>query len=774
MPEQQPSRQQLLEELADLRGRIAVMEEREVELIRIKKASEHILNLAPFLLCVGGLDGYCKRGNPALQRLLGYTEEELLALPCMELVHPDDRPTVTAALERLAEGEPLIDLEERIVGKDGAYHSTTWTILPPTEDGLLYGIGYDVTERKRAERASREHESRAQNLLKTVPLGVYECDVKGRITLTNPSFSRITGYPESELLHMHVWELAEPGPQRDTLPAYLEQLVREQPEPTPYVCQDRTKDGRLIDVQVDWTYKRDDQGAVVGFACVLSDITHVKQFEARLQYERDRAQEILDVAAVMMLTLDRNGAITMLNRKGHEVLGYQQGELVDRDWFDVCLPAAERDELRAAFRQVLSGEIPITERFENRVVTKSGGQRIISWSSSCLTDETNSTIGILSSGEDVTQRRQAEEALAASEEQWRSLVENAPNIILTVDRDGTILFLNHTASGQEAEEVVGKTVYDFMVGDYHDAIRASIEVVFRTGESTTYESRTPESHGSLYFMSRIGPVRKDGKVVAATIIATDITEHKRMEDALQQARDELEERVQQRTAQLAAANARLREDVEERKRLLESSDRDRRLTAYEIHDGLAQQIAAAQMQFQASEQLRTTNPRQAPDAFARGMELLDRGLAETRHLISGLRPPILDESGVVAAIRHLADEPSERDGPTVEVVIDVQFGRLEPVLESTIFRIVQESLTNARRYSQSERVRIELKQQGDHVTITTRDWGIGFLPASVPATCFGLGGVKERARLLGGQATIESAPGKGTTISATLPLINGD
>ena len=146
-------------------------------------------------------------------------------------------------------------------------------------------------------------------------------------------------------------------------------------------------------------------------------------------------------------------------------------------------------------------------------------------------------------------------------------------------------------------------------------------------------------------------------------------------------------------------------------------------------------------------------------------------MAEARRLIGGLRPPVLDEAGVVPAIEYLVAEHQRHDGPEIEFVHEVQFDRLAPPLESALFRIVQECLTNACRYSQSPKVRVELRQAGDRVRIDVQDWGVGFDLKQIGDGHFGLRGIRERARLLGGTVSIQTAPQQGTHVTVEFPLI---
>jgi signal transduction histidine kinase len=205
--------------------------------------------------------------------------------------------------------------------------------------------------------------------------------------------------------------------------------------------------------------------------------------------------------------------------------------------------------------------------------------------------------------------------------------------------------------------------------------------------------------------------------------------------------------------------------------LLESSDHERQLLAYEIHDGLAQQLAAAIMQLQSCEHLGEVLPPKVRTAFEAALEMLRQAHAEARRLISGVRPPVLDESGLIAAIVHLVQDRRTRGGPRVEFYSDVAFNRLSPLLENTLYRIAQEALSNACKHSQSERIRVMLLQEEGEVRLEVRDWGVGFDPQAVPAGHFGLEGIRERTRLALGKVTIDSRPGHGTTVLAVVPLV---
>jgi len=203
--------------------------------------------------------------------------------------------------------------------------------------------------------------------------------------------------------------------------------------------------------------------------------------------------------------------------------------------------------------------------------------------------------------------------------------------------------------------------------------------------------------------------------------------------------------------------------------LLRAYERDRRLIAYEIHDGLVQDAVGAQMHLEAVLETEQVPPGPVREEIQRALNLVRRAVDEGRRLISGLRPPDLDEFGVVAALDSLIEDQSA-GGLSIQFTADVQSERLEPLLESAIYRIAQEAITNVRRHSKSDRADIRLTQRNDRIRMEIRDWGVGFDPDGVEGKRLGLKGIRERARLLRGRAVIDSAPGEGTRVSVELPV----
>ena len=251
---------------------------------------------------------------------------------------------------------------------------------------------------------------------------------------------------------------------------------------------------------------------------------------------------------------------------------------------------------------------------------------------------------------------------------------------------------------------------------------------------------------------------------------TDITEQKRAQEELKAAHEELELRVHERTTALRDANDRLR--VLSR-RLMEIQEMERRAIARDLHDEIGQALTAIKLNLR---EIRDASHSEAVEKqVADSLQMLGQVLQHVRSLALDLRPSLLDELGLVPALRWYVGRQAERAGWEMQFRADGLATRPSPDVEIACFRLTQEALTNVARYADAKRVEVCLQVADGMLTLSIHDDGIGFDPHRIhrdpPAVgTVGLSGMEERVRLVGGHFAIRSAPGCGTEIRATFPF----
>lgn len=711
------------------------------------------------------------RVNPAICRMLGYSEAELLRMGT-DSIHPAaDMPKVLAAFEAMRRGEAMEVGNLCCLRKDGSTIDVDIAGNHLNYRGRPYIVGFfrDVTERKRAAESLR--------IQRDLGVALSSCsDLGDALDLILQAACRIPGidcggiYLVDEHRDLHLAAHAGVSPEfvaavrhfpHDSPEARLAEegcaLYEDQPRVTQGTYDSRIAEGlrsvaiipvkhegQLIALLNVASYARDGipvstRHALETLASRLGGVLARLKARMELLESEEKFQNFVRHSPYGYVETDMAGNIEFVNRRIADILGYapQDGIGVHFARFmdPTDLPRALAN-LEALARGV------VAEPHEYLYRAKDGSARIIEMTSLQRRKE-GRLVGFQSVMLDVTQRKAAEQALREHDAMLRGLFENLPDVVLVVDRDATLRYINRAAPGADPQQLPGSAGFSFLAPESQAAAQRSFAQALATRQVQAVEAL--DVYG-VWWACRLVPLVEDDEVQNVIVICTDVTQQKGAADALAK-----EQRL-------------LRQ-------LLDLHERDRQVMAYEIHDGFAQQLTAALYSFQAFQGLRGQMPDKAASSFESGMKLLSGSIDETRRLIGGLRPPILDEFGIVAAIEYLTHDCHSRGGPEVEFDYDVSFDRLAPPLETAIFRIVQESLTNVCRHSQSAKARIGFSQADGRVLIDVRDWGVGFDPACVQEGRFGLQGIRERARLLGGRVVITTAPNEGTHVFVELPLI---
>ena len=249
-------------------------------------------------------------------------------------------------------------------------------------------------------------------------------------------------------------------------------------------------------------------------------------------------QDFLDIAGVMFVVLDTSGNVRQINKKGCEILGYKEDEILGKDWFSHFLPKESRDEVRSVFIKLIKGDLKPPEFYTNPVVTKHNGQRYLSFHNGILRDREGNIVGTLSSGEDITERKKAEEALRNSEQKYRNFFKTARDCVFITSRDGKWLDMNDAAVelfGYESKEELRKVrIYDLYVRPEERDIH--LKKIERIG----YEKENPidlkKKDGTIiHTLITSVPIRDErGEVRAYQGSIRDITKQKNTEEALKE------------------------------------------------------------------------------------------------------------------------------------------------------------------------------------------------------------------------------------------------
>jgi PAS domain S-box-containing protein len=420
---------------------------------------------------------------------------------------------------------------------------------------------------------------------------------------------------------------------------------------------------------------------------------------------------------------------------------------------DLIVDGAPASEIEAYYRGKFKKSQPIDGTYEAEDFFRDVGRngKWLHFTASPIRDKNEKIIGSIETLEDITERKDAEEALNESAKSFRALFEGAYDAIWVHDLEGNIQTANKAAaelSGYRLEELLGMNVKSFL-GD--ESLNLAREVgrglIQRRLVETPYELRLIRKNGSeAICMVSTNLITSDGEPKGFQNIARDVTQEKRMQENLRYYLQEI-----------------TRAQEEERKRI-----------ARELHDDTAQLLGSLSRQL---DNFVRKKHGLAPNEvlFLKDLQAqLNRGVQSVHRFVQDLRPSLLDDLGLIPALRSLMKDLQEYEGIGTKLKVVGGERRFSPEFESLLFRIVQEALSNIRRHAQASEAQVVMEFAKDKVKVTISDNGQGFelsgrvddLPRSGK---LGLAGMQERARLLGGTFEVKSTPGKGTTLIVEVP-----
>jgi PAS domain S-box-containing protein len=407
---------------------------------------------------------------------------------------------------------------------------------------------------------------------------------------------------------------------------------------------------------------------------------------------------------------------------------------------------------------------------------------------------------------DLTQQKR-QEAILAAEQLSRAIFEQVEAIILVVDPEGCILRASHEAHRicrgtlllRHFDEVIRLAVLDTTCGESGPAaykpflISSILQGKIFHGLEVGFS--TPEGQEPLEMLLNAGPLRgSQGEVLGAVVALMDITERKKVEEALKAAHDELEQRVKDRTAELRLMVAQLKEEVRDRLqaeeslkesearlrhfslRLLDAQERERKRIASELHDELGHALLTIKLQLRALERGLTPEQKKLAEDIETLYPFIDGVLNNVRRLYFDLSPGNLEDLGLTGALRQMLDVfAKQHKDIRWQIRLDNLDREFPPLTQAVIYRIVQEILTNIAKHAKPSRVSVRVKRNPTAALFTVEDNGCGFDTSRIhspddPNRGLGLAAMDERVRLQGGTLEIISRENQGTRIAVTLPL----
>jgi PAS domain S-box-containing protein len=753
--------------------------EAEGELIKQKEILQKIFDYTPMMITFIGADGRTRLVNREWERTLGWSLEEVTQgnLDVFAELYPD--PTYRAEVLRyIAAGSTeWADFKTRI--RDGQIIDTTWANVL-LSDGTSIGIGKDITARKQAEEALQQSEERYRDLVENSEELICTHDMEGRILSANRAAAIALGQPKDYAVERNLRDILAPEVGSDEFEDYLSRLQEEGFAKGMMLIQTSTGERRI------WEYYNTLRMEGVATPIVRGmahDITERKRSEK----EREVISEVIESVS---LTTNLDQLLKLVHQALKKVV-YAENcfvALYDKEtglfsqpfYIDqarsACPPPRELKKSFAAY--VFRTGLPYLQTVGKSETLIAQGEVELNepaakaWLGVPLKTPA-ATIGVLvvqhyeradaynnrdleflsSVGAELAlaiERKRTEAALRESEERYRGLFENAKDAIYVHDLNGTYTSVNRAAeklSGYSRTQIIGKSFAAFVAPEHLHQVRENMWKKLSDHGETSYEMDFIARNGSrvpVEVSSRL--IYENGTAVGVQGMARDITERKRAREASQ-------------------AFSR---------RLIEAQEGERQRIARELHDQIGQILTAVQFNLQFIQGLC-----KEPDCHPHiedSLRVLDEALDQVRDLSFELRPSMLDDLGLVPALRWYVSRQARLTGLRIEFLTELpahslRFG-LE--LETACFRIAQEAVTNVARHAHSKRVSVQIQRVAGDLRLIIKDDGLGFdvdaLSQRASGATLGLQGMQERAFAVGGTIEIDSAVAKGTTVRASFPI----
>lgn len=747
----------------------------------------------PGLAWIKDTEGRYVYANDAAERAFHTPREILYGKNDTEIFPPDIAAQFQKNDQVALEGEYGVQTIETLDHDDGETHHSIVSKFPifgsDARTTLIGGMAIDVSDRIRAEKALRESEERRKLAQEAGNVGIFDWDVLDGRTYWSETMWAFYGEEPSDInpdeaywsAHLHDDDRNRVKLNIEGVMASTEEMYRDE-------FRIVRRDGSVRWIEAIARVSRDASGRAIRMSGVNLDITERKEIEERIRLSEYQLRLITNAVPALISYVDRSERFRFVNQRYAEWLGKPVEMLTGKKIKDVIGLTAYRT-LKPHIDNALSGN---ECTFESQIGYKQAGERYIHSSFVPDVGVAGEIHGFYGLTHDLTDLRLSEELLRSSEERMGMFVESfADYAIFSMTAEGHIESWNRGAEliyGYSHDEIIGRSFETVLPANAieNKVLQKEMRLAKQRGRASA-ERWQLRKDGTEFFASGVlMPLFVGKKLTGYAMIASDLTEKQRRAAQLQQAHDELEVRVKERTKELADTNRILMREMEERevaerqrvdllRRLVSSQEFERRRIARDLHDQLGQRLTALRLKIASLNELSAGSP-EFSARVERLQEIAERLDSEVSFLAWELRPTALDDLGLVDAVGAFVREWSRHyETPADFHSNGITRKRLNSETETHLYRITQEALNNIAKHANAKHVTVLLEKRDGNLILIIEDDGSGFDPTSDNVSAdsskgLGLIGMSERAALVGGDVEFESAPGQGTTIYVRVPL----
>jgi len=625
------------------------------------------------------------------------------------------------------------------------------------------------------ENRLKKGEEYYRDLVEKAEIAILIDDKEGNFVYFNQKFADLFAYTKAQMKKQSIQTLVHPDDVERVMDIHRKRILGKRPK-SRYEFRAIRKDGSTIYLEVDAVRMLEGDKAT-GTRSYIWDITPRRRAEEAFKESEDKYRVLVENANEL-IAVTQDETLKFLNPKAFDITGYNTKELINKT-FSKFIHPEDRQRVMNYFQNRLRGkEVP--QYYTFRIIDKKG--RIRWLRSSVVIIGWESKPASLAFVSDVTELKQTEEALIESKKRYKSLYsmmrlmcDNVPDLIWAKDLKKRFIFTNKAIcekllNVKDTDEPIGKTdMYFANRGrknhpenpQYHtfgEICKKSDTVVMKSKKSQRFDEFGNVKGKYLFLDVHKAPFwDEQGKLIGTVGCGRDVTKEKRLEEEQKRVSEELlnsHEVLRNLSAHLQSVR-----------------EEERTHISREIHDELGQALTALKMDLYWLNNKLPTDQKPLIKKTKSMLRLLDKTIQSVKRISTDLRPGLLDDLGLVAAIEWQAGEFQNRTGIKCKLSFTPDDIFIDQDMATALFRIFQETLTNVARHAKASSVRVNLKLENRTVMLQVKDDGIGITEAQISdARSLGLIGMRERVHPFGGKVAIRAKKDKGTTLTVTIPM----